>query len=86
MKTGFSHTHIKKNDLKHTVPNVHLGQKRPMLWDVCPTDTGVPILHCELGTVNDQLFKKLFRQILSLEVGSNEELEKRTTVLDIKDS
>ena len=85
-KTGFSHTLIKKNDLKHTVPNVHLGQKRPMLWDVCPTDTVVPILHCELGTVNDQLFKKLFCQILSLKVGSNKELEKRTTVLDIKDS
>ena len=72
--------------MNHTVPNHHIGQKRPQLWDVCPTDTVVPILHCELGTVNDQLFKKLFRQILSLDVvSSSEELKKRTVILDKKD-
>ena len=84
-KEGYGHTLLNKDDLTHTVPNIHIGQKRPMIWDVCPTNTVVPLLHCELGTVNDQLFKKLFRQILSLEIGSSEELDKRTVVLDIKD-
>ena len=72
--------------MQHTVPNAHIGQKWPMLWQVCPTDTVVPILHCELGTVNDQIFKKLFRQILSLEVGSSDELKKRTLILDYQQS
>ena len=60
---------------------VRLGQKQNMLWTICPTNTVVPILHCEIGAVNDQLFKKLFRQILSIECGSQEELDKQTRIL-----
>ena len=85
-KSGLGYTLLNITDLKHTNPNTHIGQRRPMLWEICPTNTVVPILHCELGTVNDQLFKKLFRQILSLEVGSSDELEKRSIMLDHKES
>ena len=53
-------TLLNVNDLNNTIPNIHIGQKRPMLWSICPTDTVVPLLHCEMGTVNDQLYKKLF--------------------------
>ena len=70
----------------HTNPNIHIGQRRPILWDICPTNTVVPIIHCQLGTVNDQLFKKLFREILALQVGSSDGLKKRTSVLDQQDS
>ena len=77
---------LKKENLVHTVPNHNLGQKHPILWDIPPMDTAVLILHCEMGTVNDQLYKKLFHQILCLDVGSDEELKQRTLVLDLKDS
>ena len=46
---------------------------------------GHPILHCKIGIVNDQLYKKIFHQILSLDVGTNDELKKRTSVLDLKE-
>ena len=85
-QSGYTHTLISKKDLNHTVPNVNIGQRRPMLWDICPMDTVIPILHCELGTVNDQLYKKLFRQILCLDVGTDEELKKRLLELDLKDA
>ena len=60
-----------------------LGQKQNMLWTICPTNTVVPILHCEIGTVNDQLFKKLFRLLLSVECGTQEEMDKQTRILEI---
>ena len=84
-KLGLNHSLINKDDLNQSLPNSSIGQKRPLLWDICPKDTVIPILHCQLGTVNDQLFKKLFRQILCLDVGSEEELRKRTSVLVMRD-
>ena len=71
-----SGTLLNKNDLTNTIPNSHIGQKHPMLWSICLTDTIVPLLHCEMGTLNDQLYKKLFRDILSLDVGSSDERQK----------
>ena len=84
-KLGINHSLINKEDLTQTLPNISIGQKHPILWDISPIDTVVPILHCQLGTVNDQLFKKLFRQMLCLDVGSEEELIKRTSLLDMRD-
>ena len=31
------------------------GKKQEMLWKTFQSDTVIPILHCEFGTVNDQL-------------------------------
>ena len=67
-------------------PNANIGQKQCLLWNICPSNTVVPILHCEMGTVNDQLYKKLFRDILTLDVGSNEEYNKRMSVIDIRET
>ena len=69
-----------------TISNAHIGQRRSLLWNVSPTNTVVPILHCEIGTVNDQLYKKLFRDILTLDVGSSEEFDKRMLVLDTRET
>lgn len=63
---------------------IHLGQKRPMLWRHCPLNSVTPILHCQLGTVNDQLFKMLFRQLLAIECTSVGELEGNLKVLDLE--
>ena len=49
-------------------------------------NTGISILHCEIGTVNDQLYKKIFCQMLSLGVRGSDNLTKRTLVMDLKDS
>ena len=76
---------IRKKDLDSPDRN-NIGQKQPMLWDICPMDTVVPLLHCEIGTVNDQLYKKLFCQILSIESGSQIELDKRLKEMDINES
>ena len=62
-----------------------IGQKQKMLWNICPTNTVVPILHCEIGTANDQLFKKLFRQLLSIECGTQEELDKELRILELNE-
>ena len=51
-----------------------LGQKQEMLWKICPSDTVITLLYCEIGTVNDQLYNKRFHQIMSIESGSQEEL------------
>ena len=65
----------------------NIGQKQPMLWDIYPTDTTVvPLLHYEIGTVNYQLTKKLFHQILWIESGSQIELDKRLRKMDMNES
>ena len=53
-KLGQTHTLLNIND------TIRIGQKRDMLWEICPSNTVVPILHCQMGTVNDQLYNKLF--------------------------
>jgi hypothetical protein len=73
---GITGSPITKIDLNHTLHNTYIGQKHLVLWNLCASDTVVPLLHCELGTVNDQLFKKLFRDILSLDVAANNEEKK----------
>ena len=84
-KSGMNYRLLKKEDLNSPGVN-NIGQKLPMLWNICPSDTVVPLLHCQIGTVNDQLYKKLFRQILSIESGSQIELEKRLSVMDVNES
>ena len=54
-----------------------------MLQKICPTDTVIPVLHCEIGTVNDNHNKRCFRQILSIESGSQEEISKHVRIMDI---
>ena len=36
-----------------------------------------------MRAVNDQLFKKLFRQLLSIECSSQEKLDKNTRILNV---
>ena len=47
------------DDVHSPTINSYIGQKKEALWRISPENTVVPILHCQLGTVNDQLFKKL---------------------------
>ena len=85
-KAGLGSSLIDIGDINTISPNFHIGQKLPALWNICPTDTVVPILHCEIGTVNDQLFKKLFRSILSIETGNEEETKNRIELNKKQDS
>ena len=62
---------------------MRLGQNQNMLWTNFLTNTVVPIFHCQIGTVNEQLFKKLFRQLLLIECGSQDKLDKNARILDI---
>ena len=84
-KEGLSGNLSKNSDLQ-TGSNLLVGQKRSQLWSICPSNCIVPILHCQIGTVNDQLFKKLFRQILTIDAGSTEELDKRLEIIELGDS
>ena len=74
-QSGIKPRLLKDEDLNSPLNN-NIGQKLPRLWNICPSDTVVPILHCQIGTVNDQLYKKLFQKILTIDSGTEEELEK----------
>ena len=84
-KLGQVHSLLKLKDLTNSLPDATIGQKCTMLWKICPSNTAVPILHCEIGTVNDQLYKKLFRQLLKIQSGSTIELDKRIAIMDMKE-
>ena len=62
---------------------VSLGEKHNIFWTICPTKTVVPILYCDIRTVNDQLFKMMFRQLLSIEYGSQEQWDKQARISQI---
>ena len=49
-------------------------------WDMCPTDTIVPPLHCELGTVKYQLWDHLVSYLLLIDCRTEEEDELRTKI------
>ena len=84
-QSGIDYRLLKNSDLISPI-DLNIGKKLPRLWNICPSDTVVPILHCQIGTVNDQLYKKLFRQILTIDSGSEEELEKRINVMEVTDT
>ena len=64
---------MKKNDpnvtnltllnITNDAPNTTIGQMKKPIWAICPTNTVVPILHCEIGTVNNQ-FQHIVRNLL----------------------
>ncbi len=62
-------------DLCHETPNATIGQKKKPIWAICPSKTVVPILHCEIGTVNNQ-FQHLVRDLLlHIDLGTPAQVE-----------
>ena len=54
-----------------------IGLTSKPIWNICPSDCVVPVLHCQLGTVNYQIFERLWPYLLSLDCSSDEEIETR---------
>ena len=44
-----------------------IGLSSAPLWNICPQDCMLPVLHCQLGTVNYQIFEKLWPYLLSID-------------------
>ena len=45
-----------------------LGQKRKMISKICPSDTVIPVLNCEISILNDQMYKNNFAKYFQLRV------------------
>ena len=85
-KTTWSQWNQGNNDMIHhplilddllTGLNPSIGLTSKPIWNICPQDCVVPVLHCQLGTVNYQIFERLWPYLLSLDCTTDEERETR---------
>jgi hypothetical protein len=72
-------------DINQVELNTAIGQKEHPIWPICPTLSVVPILHCQIGTANDQIFKNLVRSvILQIDPGDIIEMNKQLRVTELE--
>ena len=61
-----------------------IGLSSPPLWNICPQDCMIPVLHCQLGTVNYQIFEKLYPYLLSIDATTENEQNKTVALAQKK--
>ena len=85
-KTTWSQWNRSENDTDHRLlklddlmsgTDTDIGLTSLPIWNICPSDCVVPILHCQLGTVNYQIFERIWPYLLSLDCSTEEEVDSR---------
>ena len=83
-KAGANSELLTADDLCQPIPNERIGQKNRCIYGIYAPDLVTPILHCEIGTVNDQFFKCLVKEIiLPIDCGNEDELQNRLQHLEL---
>lgn len=64
-------------------PNTDIGQKYRIVWNIGGDDSLTPVLHCQIGTGNYQIFVMLAQLMIRIDSQTNEEYNKRTEILTL---
>ena len=79
-KVGANSKLLTADDLCQPIPNMQIGQKN----DIYTPDFITPILHCEIGTLNDPFFKYLVKEIiLPIDCKNEDELQNQLQHLEL---
>ena len=61
-------------------PNLAIGQKQALVWLMGGNNSITPVLHCQIGTGNYQIFVMLAQLLIEIDSQTNDEYEKRTSL------